>query len=238
MTAKQIASRTLIHWKVLIILIGLGVTGSIAASGLSHLLKDIQIRQVKLLGDLRYLDAETLTKDLSVRFDGNYLDTTLTEVVSEVESHPWISNASARRVWPDTLLIEIIEQRPVAVFNDTQYLGSSGDLFEPPELVEKPMPRLYGALSETSQVYSHYRVFSDRLVDLAKVTSVSRGHDLGWEIVLDQGFTLQLGRVDILGRLARARDILKQLDKDRLLQIRKVDARYDNGIALAWRPEK
>ena len=238
MTAKQIASRTLIHWKVLIILIGLGVTGSIAASGLSHLLKDIQIRQVKLLGDLRYLDAETLTKDLSVRFDGNYLDTTLTEVVSEVESHPWISNASARRVWPDTLLIEIIEQRPVAVYNDTQYLGSSGDLFEPPELVEKPMPRLYGALSETSQVYSHYRVFSDRLVDLAKVTSVSRGHDLGWEIVLDQGFTLQLGRVDILGRLARARDILKQLDKDRLLQIRKVDARYDNGIALAWRPER
>ena len=238
MTAKQIASRTLIHWKVLIILIGLGVTGSIAASGLSHLLKDIQIRQVKLLGDLRYLDAETLTKDLSVRFDGNYLDTTLTEVVSEVESHPWISNASARRVWPDTLLIEIIEQRPVAVYNDTQYLGSSGDLFEPPELVEKPMPRLYGALSETSQVYSHYRVFSDRLVDLAKVTSVSRGHDLGWEIVLDQGFTLQLGRVDILGRLARARDILMQLDKDRLRQIRKVDARYDNGIALAWRPER
>ena len=238
MTAKQIASRTLIHWKVLIILIGLGVTGSIAASGLSHLLKDIQIRQVKLLGDLRYLDAETLTKDLSVRFDGNYLDTTLTEVVSEVESHPWISNASARRVWPDTLLIEIIEQRPVAVYNDTQYLGSSGDLFEPPELVEKLMPRLYGALSETSQVYSHYRVFSDRLVDLAKVTSVSRGHDLGWEIVLDQGFTLQLGRVDILGRLARARDILMQLDKDRLRQIRKVDARYDNGIALAWRPER
>ena len=238
MTAKQIASRTLIHWKVLIILIGLGVTGSIAASGLSHLLKDIQIRQVKLLGDLRYLDAENLTKDLSVKFDGSYLDTTLTEVVSEVESHPWISNASVRRVWPDTLLIEIVEQRPVAVYNDTQYLGSSGDLFEPPELVEKPMPRLYGALSETSQVYSHYRVFSDRLADLAKVTSVSRGHDLGWEIVMDQGFTLQLGRVDILGRLARARDILKQLDKDRLRQIRKVDARYDNGIALAWRPEK
>ena len=40
MTAKQIASRTLTHWKVLIVLIGLGVTGSIAASGLSHLLKE------------------------------------------------------------------------------------------------------------------------------------------------------------------------------------------------------
>ena len=66
MTAKQIASRTLTHWKVLIVLIGLGITGSIAASGLSHLLKDIQIRQVQLLGDLRYLDAENLAKDLRI----------------------------------------------------------------------------------------------------------------------------------------------------------------------------
>ena len=238
MTAKQFTSRTFMHWRVLIILLGLGVTGSIAASGLSHLLKDTQIRQVKLLGDLRYLDPEILTKDLSSKFDGHYLDTTLTEVVSEVESHPWISSASARRIWPDTLLIEIVEQRPVAIYNDTQYLGLSGDLFEPPVLVDESMPRLYGAYSETMQVYSHYGVFSDRLADFAKVTSVSRGHDLGWEIVLDQGFTLQLGRVDILGRLARARDILIRLDKERLQKLREVDARYDNGIALAWRSEK
>ena len=54
------------------------------------------------------------------------------------------------------------------------------------------MPRLYGALSETTQVYSHYNVFSDRLADFANVISVSRGHDLGWEIELEQGFTLKL----------------------------------------------
>ena len=238
MTAKQIASRTLAHWKVLIVVIGLGITGSIAASGLSHLLKDTQIRQVQLLGDLRYLDVENLAKDLRIKFNNSYLDTTLAEVVSEVESHPWISAASARRIWPDTLLIEIVEQRPVAVYNDTQYLGLSGDLFEPAALVDEPMPRLYGALSETTQVYSHYSVFSDRLADFAKVTSVSRGHDLGWEIELEQGFTLKLGRVDILGRLARARDILIRLDMDRLRKLREVDARYDNGIALAWRSEK
>ena len=48
MTMKQIANRTLTHWKIVLLLVGLGVTGSIAASGLSHLLKDVQIRQVQL----------------------------------------------------------------------------------------------------------------------------------------------------------------------------------------------
>jgi len=235
MTMKQIANRTLMHWKVLMLLIGLGVTGSIAASGLSHLLQDVHIRQVQLQGDLRYLDAESLTRDLSIRFNGNYLETTLGQVISEVESHPWIAAASARRVWPDTLLIEITEQRPVAIYNDTQYLGLSGDLFEPPKPVNEPLPRLYGALSETMQVYSHYGVFSDRLSDFSKVISVSRGHDMGWQITLENGINVQLGRDDILGRLSRARDVLNRLDGERLAKLQEIDARYDNGVALAWR---
>jgi cell division protein FtsQ len=232
---KQIANRTLTHWKVLMLLIGLGVTGSIAASGLSHLLQDVHIRQVQLQGDLRYLDAESLTRDLSIRFNGNYLETTLGQVISEVESHPWIAAASARRVWPDTLLIEITEQRPVAIYNDIQYLGLSGDLFEPPKPVNEPLPRLYGALSETMQVYSHYGVFSDRLSDFSKVISVSRGHDMGWQITLENGINVQLGRDDILGRLSRARDVLDRLDGEKLAKLQEIDARYDNGVALAWR---
>jgi cell division protein FtsQ len=235
MTMKQIANRTLTHWKVLMLLIGLGVTGSIAANGLSHLLQDVQIRQVRLQGDLRYLDAESLTRDLSIRFNGNYLDTTLDQVISEVESHPWIAAAAARRVWPDTLLIELTEQRPVAIYNDTQYLGLSGDLFEPPKPVNDPLPRLYGALSETMQVYSHYGVFSDRLSDFSKVISVSRGHDMGWQITLENGINVQLGRDDILGRLSRARDVLNRLDGEKLAKLQEIDARYDNGVALAWR---
>ena len=236
MTIKQIANRTLMHWKVLMLLIGLGVTGSIAASGLSHLLQDVQIRQVQLQGDLRYLDADSLTRDLSIRFNGNYLDTTLGQVISEVVSHPWIASASARRVWPDTLLIEITEQRPLAIYNDRQYLGLSGDLFEPPKPVDEPLPRLYGALSETMQVYSHYGVFSDRLSDFSTVVSVSRGHDMGWQISLENGINVQLGRNDILGRLSRARDVLDRLDDEKLTKLQKIDARYDNGVALAWRP--
>ena len=142
---------------------------------------------------------------------------------------------SEARLWPDTLLIQITEQRPVAIYNDTQYLGLSGDLFEPPTPVNEPLPRLYGALSETMQVYSHYEVFSDRLSDFSDVTSVSRGHDLGWQIALHNGINLQLGRVDILGRLARARDVLNHLDSDKLAKLQEIDARYDNGVALAWR---
>ena len=81
MTMRQITDRTLMHWKILMLLVGLGITGSIAANGLNHLLQDVQIRQIQLRGDLRYLDADSLVHGLSVRFSGNYLDATLEEVI-------------------------------------------------------------------------------------------------------------------------------------------------------------
>jgi cell division protein FtsQ len=232
MTVQQIATRTLTHWKVVLLVFGLGLTGSLAASGLGHLFEQIKIRQVVLDGSLNYLDQPALEAQLTRQFSGSYLETALPQVVSAVEAHPWIADAAVRRVWPDTLLVEITEQRPVAIYNDTLYLGVSGDLFEPPKPVNEPLPRLYGARSETMQVYSHYGVFADRLADIAEVDAVSRGVDLGWQITLDTGVLLKLGRTDILGRLARARDVLLHLDADTRANVRGVDARYGNGVAL------
>lgn len=235
MTVRQMANRTLVHWKALLVVLGLGLTGSLAASGLGHLLDQIEIRHVRLAGDLRYLDATQLESELSMQFAGRYLDTALGEVITTVQAHPWIEEASARRVWPDTLLIEVIEQRPVAIYNDTLYLGQSGDLFQPPVPVTDPLPKLYGALSETMQVYSHYGVFADRLSGLSTVVSVARGQDMGWEVTLDNGVVVRLGRTDVLGRLARARDIMGRLSEEQWMRLVELDARYGNGVALAWR---
>lgn len=234
MTVRQIANRTLTHWKAVLLILGLGLTGSLAASGLGHLMDQIQIRQVQLQGELKYLDARALEADLTRQFSGRYLDAALGQVISTVESHAWIATASARRVWPDTLVIDIVEQRPVAIYNDTLYLGLSGDLFEPPTPVTEPLPKLYGALSETMQVYSHYGVFADRFADVAKVVSVARGNDLGWDVTLENGIRVRLGRTDTLGRLSRARDVIRHLDATQLARLTEVDARYGNGVALAW----
>jgi hypothetical protein len=38
-----------------------------------------------------------------------------------------------------------------------------------------------------------------------------------------------------LGRLSRARDVLDRLDGEKLAKLQEIDARYDNGVALAWR---
>lgn len=236
MNMRILMKKTLSHWKILLLSVGLGITGSLAANGLNLLFADFQIQRVLLDGDLKYLDKNQLEAELSVRFSGQFLDSTLAQVISRVESHPWIAGASVRRVWPDTLLVEIIEQRPVAIYNDTQYLGQTGDLFEPSNLIIEGLPRLYGSSAEVVDVYGHFVVFADYVTDIGEVMSVARGIDQGWLITLDTGVTLQLGREDIFGRLSRTRDVMRRLDQMQLDRLKEIDARYENGVAIQWKP--
>ncbi len=234
MTIRTWAQKFLMHWKILLLLVGLGLTGSLAASGLNRLFADIEIQKVILEGDLKYLNKIELERELSVRFTGQFLDSALAQVISKVESYPWVADASVRRIWPDTLVVEVKEQRPVAIYNDTQYLGQSGDLFEPFDPADEPLPKLYGRLSEVSDVYGHFVVFTDYISDVGDVISVARGTDQGWVVVLDTGIRLQLGRSDILGRLSRARDVMFRLDPIQLDRVTEIDARYENGVAISW----
>ena len=52
---------------------------------------------------------------------------------------------------------------------------------------------------------------------------------------MENGIKVRLGSVDILGRLSRASDVLNRLANEELERVQEIDARYDNGVALAWR---
>lgn len=227
--------RLLAHWRVVLLCVGLGLAGSLAANSLSQRMDQVELRTVRIEGRLQYLDAKALEESLSTQFAGRFLDMALSEVMAAVTSHPWIADATVRRVWPDTLVIEVIEQQPVAIYNDTLYLGTTGDLFAPPNLVSQPLPALYGNLNETRQVFSHYRAFTDRLADVSPVAAVARGGDLGWDVLLENGVRLKLGRENLLGRLSRASEVLETLTADEQARVQTLDARYSDGVSIAWR---
>ena len=49
-----------------------------------------------------------------------------------LEEHPWVRRAFAKKVWPDTLVLEIQEEIAIARWGEGQLLNQFGEIFEPP----------------------------------------------------------------------------------------------------------
>ena len=56
-----------------------------------------------------------------------------------------------------------------------------------------------------------------------------------WEMDLDSGVTVRLGRRDVDARLDRFIRTASQVIAHRLSEITYVDMRYSNGFAIGWR---
>ena len=161
----------------------------------------------------------------------------LNAVCIAIKRLPWVDAVSVERRWPRGLAVSIVEQVAAARWGDSGLLNTRGELFAadvhhiPPEL-----PQLSGPTGSETTVALRYLAIQGRLTEagmrLAALRLDARG---AWEIDLDNGVTVRLGRKRVDERfdtfIATASKIVAQRAGD----IAYVDMRYTNGFAIGWR---
>src|SRR5690606_11213476 len=76
-----------------------------------------------------YVSAATVRATVAGGLKGNFFSIDLDEARKLVETVPWVRQASIRRVWPNTLRVQIEEQQPLALWNENQMINSWGEAF-------------------------------------------------------------------------------------------------------------
>ena len=116
-------------------------------------------------------------------------------------------------------------------------LNSRGELFVsesrhiPPEL-----PKLSGPAGAENQVAQRYLAIQGRLVEAGmRITALRLDERGAWEIDLDNGVTVRLGRRQIDERFERFVAAALKLVSQRSGDIAYVDMRYTNGFAVGWK---
>jgi D-alanine-D-alanine ligase len=98
----------------------------------AHLLASpsFRVREVEVKGSQR-IPKETLLSLASLEGMPNLFTLRLREVVQHIESHPWIEKVGARKVFPDKLVIEVEERKPIAILQleDLYYIDAKGVIF-------------------------------------------------------------------------------------------------------------
>ena len=198
---------------------------------------DRPIAKVSVRGELTYVDRQAVQARMAPFVEASFFKVDLDALRHDLEQMPWIAHVEARRVWPDEVMVRLDEQLPIARWGDESLLNNNGQAFAPDDLTQyEHLPQLHGPKRAQQRVMQQYQMLSQMLrplgFSIARLELRERG---SWFVTTKQGVELLLGRDQIIEKMRRVTAIYQQALVQESDRIARIDLRYANGLAVAWR---
>jgi len=198
----------------------------------------LPIRTIQLAGSFENLDQHEVESTLAGYIGQGFFSLDIREMQRKLNSRPWTESVSIRRIWPDKLRVTITEKKPVARWDEKHMLSESARVFpaDTGKFAHLPLVHADGhapdwALAQFYRLQSRFDSVDERLVAL-RVDN--RG---AVEVELLNGLQIKFGRADIERKMNRLTSIYNAQILPRRDQILRLDLRYSNGFAVAWKKE-
>lgn len=195
------------------------------------------LANITIQGEFNYLSGDKIQKVIEEHMEGDFVDMDLKKIKASIERHPWVERVSLKRIWPDSMVVDVTEQKPIARWGKSGFINQYGEIIEIGEnAMLAHLPVLYGAENNSREITSTYLGMAEALSGRGLMLSgIQVDSTLSWEIVLNKDFLVALGREDILERLRRFLDIYQHQMGEEKHKLKRVDMRYDSGMAVEWK---
>lgn len=156
-------------------------------------------------------------------------------IQEQIETLPWVKGAVVRKIWPNRLSIWVTEYQPVAVWNKNEFVTQDGTVFQLPaeKLKEANLPYLGGPDYQSLKVLQAWQqIYNDFKAKGLTVKGIAIDDRGAWQVTLDNGIVLRLGRGEWKSKLERFVTIYPQIEVPEGKKIDYVDLRYESGAAV------
>ena len=185
--------------------------------------------------------SETEVQQIIGKFMGvGYFDFDVQGVRQVLEAHHWIRYASVKKIWPDSVALQLTEEVAIARWKDAQLLNQYGEIFRPEHIEHlSTLPLLTGPDESQIKVMEQYRAVNQLFFQAGlRVTSLAYSERGNWTLVLNDQMQINAGRVDVMNRLARFIDFYSSQSEVAVSTMVAVDLRYENGMAVKHTSEE
>jgi len=209
--------------------------------GLSALreVANVPIKQVSVNGDFRFLDKAEVERIMLPHLGTGYFMVDLEGIRDDLKALPMVHEVTVRRAWPDRLMVFITEQVPVLRFGEDAYLNPYAEAFRPAAaLPGLELPQVTGPAGSEKLLLDRFDAFTELLEPTGlRIARLALDGKHAWRITLSNGAEVLLGRRDVENK---ARVVSRLLAGDWAAErdsIERLDMRYSNGLAVAWKGE-
>lgn len=195
----------------------------------------LPFHEVRIQGQFQHLDAAQLQHIAKQSINGGFFSLNMAAVKHHLMQIPWVESVAIRRV-PGTLNIQVYEQQPIARWNNQYLVNSNQQLFAAPPDAPENLPVLVGPADQQQTVLLYFLQMSDMLKPLnLKINRLQLSERRSWELTLDNGVIVTLGREDVLPKMLKLTQWYPQIVGAKAADAVSIDLRYQNSVAVAWR---
>ena len=162
-----------------------------------------------------------------------YFDFDVVGVKNTLEQHPWVRQASVKKIWPNSLGLHLTEEVAIARWGVDGLLNQYGEIFRPNTTSHlQALPSLSGPEESQIRVMEQFRIVNQLFFPAGlRVTSLALSDRGSWTLELNDKLRVIAGREDVMERLNRFLEFYGR-HADSVSNMLAVDLRYDNGLAV------
>ena len=193
-----------------------------------------KIDTVSVYGEVKHLPQERINELVKDGVGQNLIGLNMQQYQDNILAESWIKSVSLKRNWFHELEVHIVEEQPIAIWNENRMLDIHGEVFSPSFIPEEDWVLLSGPDDKALEVLKVYHETVAKLEGSGfALQQLALDENDSWTILLDNNLLLIMGSEDFRQRLRR---FLRQFpDRDVLDLIQHIDFRYKNGFSVKWK---
>jgi cell division protein FtsQ len=189
------------------------------------------LREVRVTGELRQVQRAELEEVARRQVKGSFFTLDLAAARAAFEQVAWVRSVAVRRQWPAGLDVALEEHQPFARWGSTGLVNTHGEVFQ--AAYDGPLPVFAGPEGAAREIAIQYRYFHRSLAAIGeKPVEILVSARRAWQLKLESGLTLALGRENVEARLARFVAAHARTLGTLGRRVDYVDLRYPNGFAV------
>jgi cell division protein FtsQ len=193
------------------------------------------IKSVVVEGEFHFISKGRATELLEREIDGDFLQLDLMRLKKALMDDPWVESVTLNRRWPDTLVVKIAEQKPIARWGDG-FLNQRGEIVRVEKLERlNGLPWLQGSESDTIEILQQYQDLSQLLRARGlEVEALKCDNKKTWRLTIKNAVEIAIGRDQVMEKMRRFVTVYDNYLSSVWGDVKAVDVRYSNGVAVRW----